>query len=391
MTTVLATAFVLLVLIFIHELGHFLAARSVGVKVLRLSLGFPPRLFSFRSTSSGWIFRFFFFRRNDSGKLKWLPVIEKAISKPLSRASETDYCVALVPLGGFVRMAGTIDENLDETITGAPHELASKNRVQQVWVMSAGVLMNVLLAVLVFAVLTYLTGIPEFTDEPIILEVLTSYPAEEAGMARGDRILRVADQRADTWTDVRDLIRERPLETISIQWERDGEVMTAGITPREEQNVEGDEMKTVGLIGISGGYEIRNAGVGESLGQGFLRTGIWFGVIVKSLKMIATGEVSIKEIGGPILIAQLAGQSAQEGFLPLLNLLAVISVNLAFINIMPIPALDGGHIMIILIEAIARRQLSAKVRMVIQQAGMALLLLLILVIIYNDLTRLFVN
>ena len=108
-------------------------------------------------------------------------------------------------------------------------------------------------------------------------------------------------------------------------------------------------------------------------------------MIVRSLTMIATGEASMKEIGGPILIAQLAGESARAGMIALLSFTAIISINLAFINILPIPGLDGGHILLVTLEAITRRQFSLKVRMVIQQAGMAMLLLLIIVVIYNDL------
>lgn len=391
MTTIFAFIFVLFVLIFVHELGHFLAARSVGVRVIRLSLGFPPRLFSFKPTRPGWVFRLFFFRRDDSGKWSWGPVLQKTISRPLSDPSDTDYCVALVPLGGYVRMAGAIDESLDETTTGAPYELASKTRLQQAWVMSSGVLMNVFLAVLIFASVTYRTGIAETTNEPVVMEVVPGYPAEEAGIQVGDRIVSVADRPIRSWTELRDILHSKPLETVSIQWVRDDTLMTAELTAREEETLNGEEVKSVGMIGINGGYAVRNAGVVESIAHGFIQTGVLLGTIVKTLSMIATGEVSIKEIGGPILIAQLAGQFAQAGFLPLVYLMAIISVNLAFINILPIPALDGGHILIILIEAIARRQLPSKVRMAIQQAGMALLLILILVIIYNDVTRLILH
>ena len=114
-------------------------------------------------------------------------------------------------------------------------------------------------------------------------------------------------------------------------------------------------------------------------------------MIVRSLTMIAPGEASMKEIGGPILIAQLAGESARAGMIALLSFTAIISINLAFINILPIPGLDGGHILLVTLEAITRRQLPLKVRMVIQQAGMAMLLLLIIVVIYNDLSRIFTN
>ena len=114
-------------------------------------------------------------------------------------------------------------------------------------------------------------------------------------------------------------------------------------------------------------------------------------MIVRSLTMIATGGASMKEIGGPILIAQLAGESARAGMIALLSFTAIISINLAFINILPIPGLDGGHILLVTLEAITRRQFSLKVRMMIQQAGMAMLLLLIIVVIYNDLSRIFTN
>ena len=142
-------------------------------------------------------------------------------------------------------------------------------------------------------------------------------------------------------------------------------------------------MKEVGLIGATGGYEIRGAGLGESFVNGIGQTGYWFGMIVRSLTMIATGGASMKEIGGPILIAQLAGESARAGMIALLSFTAIISINLAFINILPIPGLDGGHILLVTLEAITRRQFPLKVRMVIQQAGMAMLLLLIIVVIYN--------
>ena len=129
----------------------------------------------------------------------------------------------------------------------------------------------------------------------------------------------------------------------------------------------------------------------ESISSGFNQTVYWFKMIVKSLSMIGSGEASMKDIGGPIIIAQLAGQSARAGMIALLSFTAIISINLAFINILPIPGLDGGHILLVSLEGIARRNFSLKVRMAIQQIGMAILLLLIVIVIYNDLTRLFTN
>ena len=389
MTTILAMLFVLGLLIFVHELGHFMAARSIGVRVIRFSLGFPPRIFSFTPTTKGRLFKLYFFKKGENGKLVWGPVYEKVISSAISKPTETEYCMAIVPLGGYVRVAGMIDESLDETLTGAPDELNSKNRVKQGWFMSAGVIMNILLAVFLFAGLTYTTGIAEVTDEPVVMEVEPSFPAQEIGLIQGDRIVSINGESIESWRELSDIIHGKPMEEISLRWERGEEIFSATVTTREGRIAAGDKLEQVGMIGISGGYEIRRAGVIESLSSGIERTGFWLGVIVKSLKMIVTGEASMKEIGGPILIAQLAGQSARAGIVALLSFTAIISVNLAFINILPVPGLDGGHILLLLIEGISRRRISVKARMLIQQAGMVLLLRLMLVVIYNDITRLF--
>ena len=164
MTTIFAMIFVLGVLIFVHELGHFLAARSIGVRVERFSLGFPPRFLSFTPTTEGLLFRLYFYKWNDDSKLEWKPVIEKVVSAPRNKGSDTEYCFALVPLGGYVKVAGYVDESLDVELTGSPDELNSKNRFQQIWFMSAGVLMNILLAIVFFTGISLHTGLAEVTD-----------------------------------------------------------------------------------------------------------------------------------------------------------------------------------------------------------------------------------
>ena len=148
MITILAMIFVLGILIFVHELGHFMAARSIGVRVERFSLGYPPRFISFTPTPGGLLFKLFFYRWGESRKPEWGPVVEKLISAPRPKASNTEYCLAIIPLGGYVKVAGYVDESLDVEITGEPDELNSKNRLQQIWFMSAGVMMNILLAVM---------------------------------------------------------------------------------------------------------------------------------------------------------------------------------------------------------------------------------------------------
>ena len=391
MTTIFAMIFVLGILIFVHELGHFLAARSIGVRVERFSLGDPPRFLSFTSTTEGLLFRLYFYKWNDARKLEWKPIIEKVVSTPRNKASETEYCLALVPLGGYVKVAGYVDESLDVELTGAPDELNSKNRLQQIWFMSAGVLMNILLAVVFFTGITLHTGLAEVTDEPIVMDVTSGFPAKAAGIVSGDRILTVEGKPINKWTDLTTIVHAIPDQEITVTWEHKQQKLTAVLKTRTGSIPDGYGMKEVGLLGVTGGYEIRGAGLGESFVNGIGQTGYWFGMIVRSLTMIASGEASMKEIGGPILIAQLAGESARAGMIALLSFTAIISINLAFINILPIPGLDGGHILLVTLEAITRRQFPLKVRMVIQQAGMAMLLLLIIVVIYNDLSRIFTN
>lgn len=391
MITILAMIFVLGILIFVHELGHFLAARSIGVRVERFSLGYPPRFISFTPTDNGLLFRFFFYKLGVAGKPEWGPVFEKFISGPRVKASNTEYCLALVPLGGYVKVAGYVDESLETEITGAPDELNSKNRLQQIWFMSAGVIMNILLSIIFFMGITMHSGIAETTGEPLVMDVSPGFPAAEIGIERGDRILSINSIQINEWSDLTKVIHARPNENITIVWERNRKTQSAIIRTRVGPVSDGDSIKEVGLIGITGGYLIREATFGESISAGFERTVYWFEMIVRSLSMIVTGEASMKDIGGPILIAQLAGESARAGMIALLSFTAIISVNLAFINILPIPGLDGGHIFLVLLEGIARRQFSVKVRMVIQQVGMAFLLLLIIVVMYNDLYRLITN
>ena len=391
MTTILAMIFVLGILIFVHELGHFMAARSIGVRVERFSLGYPPRFISFTPTPEGLLFKLFFYRWGESRKLEWGSVIEKVISTPRPNASGTEYCLAIIPLGGYVKVAGYVDESLDAELTGAPDELNSKSRLQQVWFMSAGVIMNILLAVIFFAGITKYSGVAESTGEPVVMNVSPGFPAAEAGLEPGDRIVSVKSKKIKEWSDLTEIIHASPNEEISVVWMRDGRTHSAIVKTRLGPIPDGDSLKEVGLIGVAGGYTVREATISESIANGVERTGYWFGMIVRSLSMIVSGEASMKDIGGPILIAQLAGESARAGMIALLSFTAIISVNLAFINILPIPGLDGGHILLVTLEGIARRHFSLKVRMAIQQAGMALLLLLIIVVLYNDLTRLFTN
>jgi len=388
MTTLWATIIVLGVLVTVHELGHFLAARSVGVRVDRFSIGFPPRLITFISMDNGWLFRIYFYRLGDEKKLTWGPILEKTIPITDKIGSGTEYCLALIPLGGYVKMAGAIDESLDDNITHADDELMSKSPLAQAWVMSAGVIMNILLAFVLFTGVANYTGTPEFSNEPIIAQLVPDMPAEGVGLQVGDRILSVNGEEIETWTDISSIIHALPNTEISLKIERDVEQFDIDVKTNYQVAVIDGKLDTLGAIGIIQKYYFRQIGFVEAIQTGSIATVNGFGMIIMSLSMLASGEASLKDIGGPIMIAQLAGETAKAGWAALLMFMALISCNLAFINILPIPGLDGGHIIIIAIEGIMRRKLSMKVRMVIQQVGMAFLLLLIATVIVNDIGRL---
>ena len=389
MTTLWATIIVLGVLVTVHELGHFFAARSVGVRVDRFSIGFPPRLFTLTSVDSGWLFSIFFYYRNEKNKFVWGPVYEKMVGSKQRAGSNTEYCLSIIPLGGYVKMAGTIDESLDDNIKHTDDELMSKTPLQQIWVMSAGVIMNVLLAFVLFSGIAKYMGIPELSDEPVIAQLVPEMPAEAAGLQVGDRILALDNDTVEKWSDISKTIHAIPNTPILIKIQRGTLEFDIAMTTKYQLAVIDGQVDTLGAIGIIQNYSYRPIGMAEAIKTGSIATVNGFGMIVMSISMLVSGDASIKDIGGPIMIAQLAGEVARAGWIALLTFMALISCNLAFINILPIPGLDGGHILIIVIEGIIRRKLTVKTRMVIQQIGMAFLLLLIVTVIVNDISRLF--
>jgi len=384
-----ATIFVLSILIFVHELGHFMAARSVGVHVERFSIGFPPRFISMTSIIDGWDIKIYFFKSND-GKLVWGPIYKKQIKYMGRIGSGTEYVLALIPLGGYVKMAGMIDESMDTKISHAPDEFMSKSAWEKIWVLSAGVIMNIITAFIIFSCLSYVQGDAEILDEPIVSELRDGMPAQEAGVLSGDRIIAIDGFQINTWKELTNVIHKIPNKPILLTIERDKNIFDISITTTSMVVPNSNKkMDTLGVIGIVPQIIYSDMLWSDALNSGVVATVNSVGMIVMSFNMLFTGVASVSDLGGPIMIAQLAGETANEGWIPLFSFMALISVNLAFLNILPIPGLDGGHIFIILIESIIRRPLTIKARMVIQQVGMTFLLLLMVTVVFNDITRLF--
>ena len=427
MTTLLAFAFVLGVLVFVHELGHFMMARWHGVRVLVFSLGFGPKLLKVKR-------------------------------------GDTEYAISAIPLGGYVKMAG---ENPEDARTGANDEFLSKTKWQRFQILIMGPVMNLALAVLLMAiVLMQGAQIPSYEDKPVLIgKVEAGSAAQQAGLQPGDIITHVAGEPVPTWDRYFLTIGTRADRDVALRVLRDGRELTISARPVAEGRFQvgelgvlpdtypsvgtvvtgspaekaglqvgdvilaingervvypSDVVQAVGRNGEQpldmrirrGGAEqtmsitpVREGdtpriGVGpipdtvtfrpgmlEAFGLSVQRNIEFSGLILKTLWGLIVGETSPKQLMGPVGIAQISGESAQLGWIPLFALMASISLNLGLLNLMPVPVLDGGHILIMGLEAIARRDFSIQVKEKMFLVGFVLLMALMVTVIYNDLTR----
>jgi len=426
--SILAFVFVLGVLIFVHELGHFLMARRIGVRVLTFSLGFGPKLLSFRR-------------------------------------GDTEYCISAIPLGGYVKMAG---ENPEDTRTGADDEFLSKSKWQRFQVLVMGPVMNILLAIVVMAVVLYQGAqLPLYEQQPVVIGAFSpNSVGEKAGLRLGDRIVTIDGKTIDTWEQFSMAIVSKAKREVSIGFVRDGQNQTLNLVPDAQGKFEMGDIGVQPLIhpqvedvskgqpaeeaGLQGGDVIMAAGGETNVGYEHLLAAIkshshqplpltvkrgdrlmeitvtprpngpqvmigahikplethtvepgplesvklslsknweWTRLIVQTLAGLFTRETSVKQLMGPVAIADLSGTAAQAGLIQLFSLMAMISLNLGLLNLMPVPVLDGGHIFILALEGLARRDFSMKVKEKMLLAGFVLLLMLMVTVIYNDLMR----
>ncbi|HET6466363.1 MAG TPA: RIP metalloprotease RseP [Nitrospiria bacterium] len=360
---------VLSVLIFFHELGHFLAARRLGVKVLKFSLGFGPRLIG-------------------------------------RTVGETEYLISALPLGGYVKLFGEEPDKEEEGGKAeAPHTPEDRARSfahQPVWkrimIVAAGPVFNMLLAYLIFSG-SLSIGVPMYVPDfdslmPVIETVVEKSPAEAAGFKQGDRIVSINERKISTWAQMTEMIYGSAGKPLSIVVERDHQKLTLTVTPAEKTIETEEGKKTVGQIGIGKsphGAQIEAANPLEAFVKGFQATWQWTYLTVEGLVRLVQGKLSMDNIGGPILIGQMSGQAASQGIGGLLFLIAILSITLGVMNILPIPVLDGGHLLFFVIEAVLGRPLSIRKREIAQQIGLAMLLLLMALAFYNDIIRLFVK
>ncbi len=464
LTSTLWVLLALTILVFIHELGHFLTAKYFGMRVERFSVGFPPTVFG-------------------------------------RQVGDTEYVIGATPLGGYVKISGMIDESLDTEHTDnepEPHEFRAKPVWQRIIVITAGVIFNVILAAIIFAGIKWSAGesfIPAENVEsiyvaegsvaygmglrtgdritavnsnefetfnqltpgelladtltitvdrqgesqtlvgprdimtqisradqtvgsplgisfipPVVGAVQEDYPAHQAGLQSGDRIVHVAGDTIRFWQEMAEALQGVGDASTTVRWLRPDSIETsddrtpiaetergrlyeATITPRYDEDTEryllGIATPTQEMLANDFGQQHRTFGIGEALVAGTTETWDYAKNIVVSLQRIIVGRDSLRDnLGGPVMIAQVTSDAASASALDFWRIVAILSVTLAIMNILPIPALDGGQLVFLIYEGITRRPPSTRVRLIAQQIGMLLLLGFMVFLIFNDILRL---
>jgi regulator of sigma E protease len=353
-TTTLAFVVALGVLVFVHELGHFLTAKRLDVKVLRFSIGFGPVIW-----------------RRQRG--------------------ETEYALSAVPLGGYVKMLGE-DADGDAPVSEAdrPRAFSAQAPHRRAAIIFAGPATNFVFAFLVYAVINLVMGAAVPSQEPRLGGVQPGMPAEHAGLRTNDLIRAIDGQAIASWDELSKTVRGSGGKTLHLSIDRGGENVEIDVTPEEGDlpNIDGTPGEHTHLIGITPSTEWEHVGPLEGIYYAAGETALKAKLVLSGLLSMVTGRVSLKQLGGPIAIAQAAGQQARNGVWTYVLMLAFLSINLGVLNLMPVPALDGGHLALISIEGVLGRPLKPRALELAQQVGVLLLVSLMVFVFYNDIHRL---
>ena len=338
MTTILAAIVLFGVLITVHELGHFLAAKGTGMLVTEFSIGFGPRL------------------------------IQKKVG-------ETLYSLRLCPLGGYNRIAGM---EPGEAVT--PRGFNGRPLWARMLVILAGPFMNFLLPFLLFFGIFAVSGLTLPVNKPVVGSLMEGYPGAAAGLQAGDRLVSINGRKLEKWNDINSLVQENGPKPGKVVIRRDGREMTLTLQPR----FDGESKRF--LIGVRPRVEHRQLSLGESLKTAGLAVGKTTVAMVDGLRKMITGKVRA-DIAGPIGVAHMAGDVAAQGAVPYLEFMAFLSLNLAVLNLVPIPALDGGQFLVLVVEGILGHALAPKAKEVIQMIGVGCIVALTIFATLHDLLQ----
>lgn len=331
---VLAGIFVFGMIVLVHEFGHFMTAKWFGMQVDEFAIGFGPKLFSYKKGG-------------------------------------TLYSLRMVPLGGFNKIVGMdLSEDVGE------RSFCKQKVYKRFIVIAAGALMNLFLAIVLFWGLFAIQGTTKFINEPVVGAVMQDTPAQRAQFMAGDRIVSINHKKVSTWTDITTHLEGTSNQVIDITLERQGQVVHMEVIP-----IRGPQDR--GIIGINPVVELEKHSIGESLSMALSHTwrimvGMW-----SALYSMITGHTQA-EVSGPIGVAKMAGEIAEHGFTALLAFTALLSINLGIINLLPLPALDGGHLILLLLEAMLGKPLPQEYLYKIQLSGVVLMGLLFLYATYHD-------
>ena len=330
MQTAIAAIFVFLLVILLHELGHFTVAKLSGIKVNEFAIGMGPKLIQ-------------------------------------TKKGETLYTLRLLPIGGYVKMEGEDEKSND------PRSFNNVSTLKKIATVAAGALMNFILAIIVLSVVSFYTGMPTTTID----EVIKDSPAGLSGVLEGDKIISIDGIKTSTWNELSDTIsKSDSSKEMDVLLIRNGEEKSIKIQPSE------DNGRTI--IGIMPAYE---KSLGSAIKGGIETTMMFLGLMFDFLKGVFRGSVSSNDLSGPVGVITEIGRAAESGFLNLLNLLGFISVNLGFFNLLPIPALDGSRIAFLLVELVRGKPIDPDKEGFIHTIGFLLLITLMLFVTYKDLLR----
>ncbi|MFZ4631921.1 MAG: RIP metalloprotease RseP [Patescibacteria group bacterium] len=383
--TIVIFILVLSVLVVAHEFGHFFTARRLGVKCEEFGIGFPPRAFGiFKNKHGKWRFLF--------GTRSWEELEKGEDSSYHPAPKSTIYSINWLPLGGFVKIKGENGEGRNDS-----DSFAAKKIWQRIVILSAGVIMNVLLAWVLFSV-GYMIGIPQSTDtvskdaivsesSVMIASVVKDSPAAFAGLKEGDAILRINNELISNEKSLQDAVAANDNQVATLSVKRGSENLTIMVSPSSKDG----GRATIGVSIFAAGtvrYPFFSAIIEGAKTTGFMIREITFafGGLISN---IFQGQKVSDQLAGPIGMANITGQAARLGFAYLLQFTALLSINLAVINIIPFPALDGGRILFLLIEKLKGKPVKQEVEVMIHNIGFILLITLIIFITYKDIAKLF--
>jgi len=336
--TILAAVLVFGILVTVHEFGHFITAKLTGMRVDEFAIGFGPKIYQ-------------------------------------QKDGDTLYSLRAIPLGGYNKIAGM---DPDDPVT--EDSFNSKSIPKRMLVILAGALMNFILPIILFTGIFMVQGMDKMVNEPVLGSVMTGMAADRAGLKAGDKILTINGQSMQNWRDIVVNLRANGEKEVTLQAERQGVVKTYTLQP------EYDKEAKRALVGITPKFEKVNMSMAESIKEGFSYTKYIIVAMMDGLAKIITGKAPA-EVAGPIGVAQMAGQVAEQGLLPLMNFVAFLSINLGVINLLPLPALDGGHFVLLVLEGLRGKPLGSKAMNNIQMVGVALILALTIFSTFKDITR----